>query len=149
MVQILRIRRRRVFRSTVRTLRSLATITGQFQPDRTCLVQLDVTEGDGSTRTIDAKLDTGFNGELAMPNVDFERMDTSSTRPANMVVADGRSVRVETCSASVRLGSGWEEVTVLNSGDARRPLIGLELLLGHSIYIEAKPFGEVLIEPLE
>ena len=98
---------------------------------------------------MDAKLDTAFNGEIGLPRSDFERLDKSSTSTRNVALADGTVASVQSCSATVRLGSDWQEASILDFGESQQPLIGMEILLGRSVYIEARPYGKIRIAPLD
>ena len=49
----------------------------------------------------------------------------------------------------MRLGETEHDATILNFADANQPLIGMEILLGYSIHIDALPFGDIRIERIQ
>ena len=124
-------------------------ITGQFQPDLRCLVEVEIMDASGAFRPVHAKLDTGFDGDIALPNSDFQTLDTSSTGTKSVSLADGTVRSVTSCIAKVRLGEIEHDATILNFGDSNQPLIGMEILLGYSIHIDVLPFGDIRIEPIQ
>ena len=123
-------------------------ITGQFQPDLRCLVEVEIMDSRGAYQLMHAKLDTGFDGDIALPNYDFDALYTFSDDTKWVALADGTERPMPARISHVRLGDAEHEATILNFGDAKQPLIGMQILMGYSINIIAKPFGEIRIEPL-
>ena len=61
------------------------------------------------------------------------------------VLADGSSYNYDVCAAEVEWNGTWRSILVWALGD---PLIGMNLISGHAIMIEAKPNGAVVIDRL-
>ena len=132
--------------ATNRTRRRETLIKGQFQPDLRCLVEVEIMDGNGMFRSVHAKLDTAFTGEIALPSSDFESLGISNDRDQIVNLADGSQRLVPSCTATVRFGEREISAKILNLLNARHPLIGMEILLGYSIHIDALPFGDIRIE---
>lgn len=124
-------------------------ITGQFQPDLRCLVEIEIIDGNGTFHPIQAKLDTGFTGEIALPSSEFTSLDIASSRERIVNLADGSQRLVPSGTATVRLGESEISAEILNLFHVRQPLIGMEILLGYSIHIDALPYGDIRIQPIQ
>ncbi len=106
-------------------------------------------DGEGVYQVMHAKIDTGFDGDVALPNYDFDALFTTSRDTKWVALADGTVRPMPARISHVRLGETEHEATILNFGDAKQPLIGMQILMGYSINIIAKPFGEIRIEPID
>ena len=124
-------------------------IKGQFQPDLRCLVEVEIMDGNGIFRRVHAKLDTAFTGEIALPSLDFASLEIATDGDQTVNLADGSQRRVQSCTAIVRLGEGEAEAKILNLLNTRQPLIGIGILLGYSIHIDALPYGDIRIERIQ
>lgn len=100
-------------------------------------------------RVIHAKLDTAFTGEIALPSSDFESLGISNDDDQIVNLADGSQRLVPSCTATVRLEEREVSAKILNLLNANQPLIGMEILLGYSIHIDALPFGDIRIERIQ
>ena len=103
--------------------------------------------GQETLLNVEFLLDTGFDGELALPGHlivhliaeyamhEFIRMadGTQSSRPVYEILMDW---------------GGESRVTNVLSLDGGVPLLGVELLAEHSVYIEMTDGGDVSIDPL-
>ena len=69
-------------------------LTGQFRPDRRCLVEIEIVNAIGTFRAVHAKLDTGFDGDIALPKTDFDALDVSPTRTTSVSLADRRNRKI-------------------------------------------------------
>lgn len=123
--------------------------TGQFQPDLRCLVTIEIIDDIGCEHSIGAKLDTGFDGDIALPNTEFASLNCASDGTKNVTLADGTLRSVPHCTAMVRIGENEQEADILNFANAKQPLIGMRILMGYLINITAVPFGEINILPLD
>ena len=125
-------------------------ILGQLQPDLRCLVKIKIIDDIGCEHSFDAELDTGFDGDVALPNTEFVSLNSASDDENKIVVlADGTRRSVPFCTAKVRLGEGEQEADILNFANAKQPLLGMRILLGHEITITAVPFGDIKILALD
>lgn len=96
--------------------------------------------------TVEFILDTAFEGELALPASLAHQLDGSVFIPRTVRLADGSL----SSTAFRRIVLDWNdeprptEVLVLEGS----PLLGMLILEGNSLYVEAHEGGEVVIEPL-
>ncbi len=100
-------------------------------------------------RPVHAKLDTAFTGEIALPSSDFASLGVSTDRDHIVNLADGSQRLVPSGTTKVRLGESEISARIFNLVNTRQPLIGMEILLGYSIHIDALPFGDIRIERIQ
>lgn len=103
-------------------------------------------EGIHSLIDIEFIVDTGFNGEIALPPSVAQELHFTTASIREHMLASGRIERFEVCQTTVE----WDgenravEMLIIN-GD---PLIGTELLAELMLHVEIIEGGEVVIEPL-
>ena len=122
---------------------------GQIQPDLRCLVKVELRDSYGVFRGVEAKLDTGFTGDVALPHNIFAELGATTTSKKKVTLADGTEKEVVSCSSSVKLGPHELEATILDFGNSKQPLIGIRILMGFSIQMDVRPFGDILFVPTE
>ncbi|MBA3425798.1 MAG: clan AA aspartic protease [Rubrobacter sp.] len=91
-------------------------------------------------------VDTGFTGHLTLPTTTVEALELPIVGSAESILADGRLVLEDVCLAWVLWHGGERPVRGLVA-DAT-PLLGMALLRGSEIRIEAIEGGEVEIRPV-
>ena len=111
-------------------------------------VSLTVSGRNGATERISFLIDTGFYGELALPQVTIDRLDLArSDRSAiNLTMADGTTSGANTYSAYVLWHGRRREVEVINLETDF--FIGMRLLSGRNLNVDAVPGGAVVITEL-
>lgn len=124
------------------------TITGSVTPDGgEAAIGLHLHRSSSSTE-VRAIIDTGFEGTLWLPPelaADFI-LDPLLRRSAEVELADGSTLEVE----MYRVGLLWHDrPRVVRAYVAPgEVLIGMELLRGSRLVVDAVPGGEVIIEEL-
>ena len=89
---------------------------------------------DGQRTDLIAWIDTAFNGGLAIPRLQVAQLGLAKQSSAEAVLADGRSVELETFACFVDwFGSTYE--TQVAASDGGYPLLGTMLLGGHRLDI--------------
>jgi clan AA aspartic protease len=101
---------------------------------------------DQSERTIECVVDTGFEGELALPTATVASLGLAVGGRIWANLADDRDVPVSVCDAVILWAERETEITVMAMG--RRPLIGTELLAGFNLSADFEPDGELTLTPL-
>ena len=102
--------------------------------------------GAAGMMSVEFIVDTGFDGDLCVPETVARQLDAVSAGRANFLLADGSW----TDCPRLELPLDWNEdqriieVLVLEGN----PLFGTHLLEGNQFQAEATEGGEVLIEPL-
>ena len=118
-------------------------ILGQWR-DRFPRVTLTLAGANGPL-TVEFVIDTGFDGELAMPESLVHRLDARILESRTVELAGGFMERCQ----SYELVMDWDsetrfvELLVLDG----RPLIGNDLWKDHSLHAENMDGGEVFFEP--
>jgi clan AA aspartic protease len=89
-------------------------------------------------------IDTGFDGELILPRTLVAALTHRGTYHAGL--ADGRYVALDYYEASIMWHGSPRTVRVLQSGAVA--LLGMELLQGSRLTMDAAPGGVLMIEEL-
>ena len=121
-------------------------LTGRVSDDLQAWVAIEILATSGQTRRIEAVLDTGFNGEMALPAVAIRQLDLPMgiRRPA--VTATGDRVSLTTYYATVLWQGQPRSVEVVEADS--EPLLGMELFLGSRVTLDVREGGPVTIDAL-
>ena len=106
-------------------------------------VTIEVAGSDEAFHPTDAIVDTGFTGWLTLPGTVIEQMqlDLYGRRPA--VLANGETEVLDLYFAYVQWHGHVRPVMVHQAGG--RPLMGMALLSGSRLLVDASEGGEVTI----
>lgn len=121
-------------------------ITGTVADGREALIPLTLL-GPGERRArIEAVVDTGFTGHLVLPSALVGELGLPLRGVRDSFLADGSVVSLD----AYRVGVEWDDrVRVVPALAAEGgPLVGMSLLRGSELRIEAVDGGEVVIRPL-
>lgn len=120
-------------------------IIGFVTPAYKPLVRVEV-RGRRGTQTVEAVVDTGFNGFLTLPPDVIGHLQLQVANVALVTLADGREVELSTYEAGVLWDGAWQNVEVMavNSDS----LIGMALLHEYSLRVEVIDGGGVVIEKI-
>ena len=110
------------------------------------LAPVDLIASDGEIHTIEAILDTGFEGDLTLPADVVHRLGLPLFDEFILNLADGSSARVLGYEGQVILHGRRRNVLVLESGG--EALVGMNLLWRNRITIDVHANGPVTIEEL-
>ena len=110
-------------------------------------VSLAVRNEIGVSETVEFTIDTGFSGEIALPQYVIDRLNlTREDDDATITLADG-TIRV------LAIYTGWIEwhgqdrdVIVVTLGV--EPLLGMSVISGSNLSVDATPGGPVTIAEL-
>ena len=121
-------------------------LTGTVSDDLQAWVAIEILAPDGQPRPVEAVLDTGFNGELALPAAAIRQMDLSMgiRRPA--VTATGDRVSLTTYRGTVLWYGQLRSIQVVEADS--EPLVGMELLLDSRVTLDVRDGGAVTIDSL-
>ena len=119
-------------------------IRGSVASDLSPRVSIEAGNDEGDFEWLDFVVDTGFDGELSLPRETIQRLDLAYERLASVSLADEQRIQANACFGVVSWHGSLREVVVLEiEGE---PLIGMSLLLGSRLTVDARRGGEVLIE---
>lgn len=105
-----------------------------------------VNASRGREARVEAIVDTGFTGHLTLRPQTVERLSLPVAGSTEAVLADGSTVIGDFCFAWVVWHDRPRPARVLIA-DAI-PLLGMSLLRGSELRVEAKPGGAVVVRPL-
>ena len=108
-------------------------------------VAVEVSNGDGDSRTVEAVLDTGFNGHLTLSHDLIESLGLDYASEIQMVLADGEDTTVYSYQGFVNWFGQTRRAEIIASEGV--PLLGMSLLDGCKITMRVRAGGEALIEP--
>ena len=91
-------------------------------------------------------LDTGFDGELALPHFLLQQLDVVFAGNRAVRLADGTQLNRPYYIITFAWNNGLRQTEVI--GLEGQPLIGVELLAGFLIQIEMQDGGEVSMEEI-
>ena len=121
-------------------------IVGAVGSLRRPAVIIELRGNDGQIRSVEAYVDTGFSGDLTLPEAAIERLGLSPNDVANMQIGDGAYTTFTTYQATILWRDTPREITVL--GSEIWPVIGIGLLWQCNLSIDFVPGGSVLITRL-
>jgi clan AA aspartic protease len=105
-----------------------------------------VVKNDTRTQLIDAVIDTGFSGFLTLPSNTIESLDLIWKGRDIATLGDGTSCIFEVYIAVVIWDGQYPTIDINESETI--PLIGMQLLRGYDLRIQAIEGGSVTIEAL-
>ena len=125
------------------------TVHGAVTTDgREPVLPLAVLGIDGSSARVEveALVDTGFDGELALPPGLVRRLGHPYAGSTAATLADGSAIQLDYHEGRV-LWHGEERAVAVLASDGD-PLVGMALLSGSRLTVDAVPSGAVRIEEL-
>lgn len=119
-------------------------IVGKITDALDAVVPITILLGANSVIEIDAVLDTGFNGALAISRSLGEQMGLKSTDFTEAMLADGRIMSICCSEVSIEWGGARRDVVAWFLGGSC--LIGMELLKGFRLLMDVEPGGDISVE---
>ena len=109
------------------------------------IVRLRVRGPGGAEADVDAIIDTGFTSSLTLPPALVTALGLVRQSGGTALLADGSIRQFDIYAAEVDWGGTWRPVLVSVVGS--EILLGMRLLAGHQLRVEAVPGGVVEITP--
>ena len=111
------------------------------------LVTIDIINAEGRPYSAELLLDTGFNGDMTLHSETIRHLNLEPAGDRSFILADGQRVSLESYWATISWHGHFIRVSVTSSeGD---PLMGMNLLWGSRLTLDAIDQGEVSIEELQ
>lgn len=107
-------------------------------------VEIEIRRTRSGTQTVEALLDSGFNGAVSLPVDEVEKLGLPLMTEHAVTLADGSDVNVKVHVGFIRLGEQWKRCAVLATGDV--PTVGMHLLQRLKVCFEAVDGGDIEIE---
>lgn len=122
-------------------------IQGVVNPRCEATLPLVVGNAYGQRQVIDAVIDTGFNGFLTLPSSIIATLDLPWNASDIVTLGDGSETVFDLYAVTIIWDGQYREIDVAES--ETEPLIGMALLYGYRLQIDAIEGGMVRIEALQ
>ena len=121
-------------------------IRGTVFPNRQALIAVALLDPAGQFQSFEFILDTGFDGDLSLPRQTLQRLDAFLEGGQPVELADGSRTTANIWAATALWDGERRTVSIMESEG--EPLLGMNLLWGNHISLDAKAFGDLVIERL-
>ena len=121
-------------------------ISGRVNENREAVISLTLIGLVGEKHEIEAVIDTGFSGDLTLPDEVAASLGLTWLGREPGVLADGSTDLFDVYAGSV-VWNGEPRVVEVAAANAQ-PLVGMNLLHGHSLRIDVVVDGHVEIAEL-
>ena len=113
-----------------------------------CEATLSIVVGNesGKRQLIDAVVDTGFNGFLTLPSAVIKTLNLPWNASDLVTLGDGSETLFDLYAVTIIWDGQYREVDVAES--ETEPLIGMGLLYGYRLQVDAIEGGIVRVETL-
>jgi clan AA aspartic protease len=120
-------------------------MNGHVDSNGRAIVPVSVRPPHAATaREIPVWIDTGFNGELVLPEQHIRDLGLSHSGTVKAILADGSEVALKTYTCIAEWFGAERRLEVI-AGEGENPLLGVGLLSGHDLHISYRS-GEITIE---
>ena len=119
-------------------------ISGIVTEDLDLLVTIEIFDGNGVLRSLEAVLDTGFNGDLALPRDVILELGLAYRGKLSWILATGQEETMSNYDGAVSWHGQSRDVEVVET--ASESILGMALVIGSKLTVDARIGGEVLIE---
>jgi clan AA aspartic protease len=118
-------------------------IQGQVGANRQPTIRLAMLDQRGQAYDFDAIVDTGFNGSLTLPTAVIAALGLPWNSRGQAILANGSIEEFDIHAGTVIWDGNPRRILV--EGADTDPLVGMSLLFGHDVHIEAIDGGIVTI----
>jgi len=108
------------------------------------VVPVLIMSREGQYQPVEVVLDTGFNGDLALPPATIRRLGLTRGTVFKATLANGQEVYLNGYEATALWHDQPLSVTALESGN--EALLGMNLLVGSRVTLDVEVDGAVVIE---
>lgn len=121
-------------------------IQGTVSSDREIVIRLEALAGSQSAISIQAIVDTGFNGSLTLPVGVLNTLGASAAGTRRAELGDGNLVELDAYFVTVKWRDEDRQVLALQA--EAMPLVGMSLLWGSRVRFDAQDGGPVTIDAI-
>ena len=118
-------------------------ITGHVNAELEAIIPVRVGAPNGSAIEVEAVIDTGFNGFLALPPDVISRLELPFSGPTRATLGDGTLVHLSVYEAEAAVAGQPLSVEVLETHGGI--LVGMSLLRGNELIVQVVEGGAVQI----
>ncbi|MBW4619625.1 MAG: clan AA aspartic protease [Cyanosarcina radialis HA8281-LM2] len=105
-----------------------------------------VASDNGKLKSVNGVIDTGFTGFLSLPNAIIEELELPWSYRDRATLGDGSETVFDVYNATVIWNGQYREIEI--DAAETEPLVGMSLLGGYRLQIDAIEGGLVTIEAL-
>lgn len=109
-------------------------------------VRLRLRGPAGAEADVEAVIDTGYSASLTLPAATITALGLTRQTGGRAVLGDGSIRTFDIYAAELEWGGRWRAILVSAIGN--EVLVGMRLLAGYRLRIDAVPGGAVEISPL-
>ena len=120
---------------------------GVVTSDREAVIRLRVRGPEAQEQELNAVIDTGFNDFLTLPPSVVGALGFPFAAPAEATLADGSIVQLNYHRANLIWDDDPRDVLILAAEGG--PLVGMSMLYGYDLYLQATDGGTVTINRLD
>jgi len=113
---------------------------------REATLSLVVSNANKQQQVIDTVIDTGFTGFLSLPSAIIAALDLPWSASDIVTLGDGSETLFDLYIATVIWDGQYREIYIAES--ETEPLLGMSLLYGYRLQVDAIEGGSVKVEPL-
>jgi clan AA aspartic protease len=121
-------------------------ITGAVNSSLEAIVPVTLIGPRGARRAVDAVVDTGFNGQLALPRALVDALGLPWCGERTVELADGSDVVCDVYHIRIEWDGSVRKLRC--EATDTEPFVGTELLQGHRLEADFIPGGRVRIAPI-
>ena len=119
-------------------------ITGTVTENLDLQVTIEIANSNGGFEPLEVAMDTGFNGDLALPRDTIQNLGLTYRGQTSWTLATGEEVTMANYDGVVSWHGRSREVEVIETES--ESLLGMALLIGSKIAVDAQIGGDVVIE---
>ena len=120
-------------------------MTGHVDSCGRALLTVSIRPSDvASTRDTEVWIDTGFNGDLVLPQREIDELALPPSGTVKAVLADGSEVALQRYTCLIDWFGEIRDLEVV-ANDGEYPLLGVGLLAGYDLHISYRS-GTITIE---
>lgn len=119
-------------------------ITGIVNVDNQATIQVTVLGPSGRRKSVEALIDTGFDGFLSLPPEVIDGLMLRWRDRRFAVLADGKETVFDVYLGAVLWNGKRKTISILET-DAT-PFVGMSLLNGYELKVQVRPEGDVTIK---
>ena len=121
-------------------------ITGHVTSTREAIIRFVVRAAGPREETIEAIIDTGFDGFLTLPASVVSELALPFAGATRAALGDGSEVLLDVFEAIVVWDNGERSVVTLATGG--KPLVGMAMLSGYRVALDVMDGGQVQIQAI-
>lgn len=122
-------------------------IVGQVNEHHEPLIPLVVVDARGQQRSCDGVVDTGFNGWLSLPPALIADLGLAWLRMGSAVLADGSETLFDVYEGRI-VWDGEPRTIPIDESDSE-PLVGMQLMDGFELRVQAVVAGSVMLDRMK